>query len=155
MSTTVTTVIEQVSSGQILSRAQEAAQKLWLFGLGAYALVTRSGVQAFDALVREGRAFKPKAQQQIEEKSAELLNSATATLERGEQMVRERLVRPLDYILLATRHDVEQLSLRVLQLSAEVHKLASGKSSTTARPPVKAIATPPESGAPTATEAGA
>jgi hypothetical protein len=78
--------------------------------------------------------MQPKACQQIEEKSAELMNTANTTIQRGEQVVRERFLRPLDFVLLATRRDIEQLSLRVIELTAEVHQLATGKAKTAAEP---------------------
>ena len=138
MSKTLTALVDRVSNEQLLVKARESARKLWLCGLGAYSLATRSGAQTFDSLVREGQAITPKARQQIEEKSAELMNNASATLQRSEQLVKERFLRPLDFVLLATRRDIEQLSLRVIQLSAEVHSLASGK----AKPIVKPLNKP-------------
>lgn len=138
MSKTLTTLVDRVSNEQLLVKARESARKLWLCGLGAYSLATKSGAQTFDSLVREGQAITPKARQQIEEKSAELLNNASVTFQRSEQLVKERFLRPLDFVLLATRRDIEQLSLRVIQLSAEVHSLASGK----AKPIVKPLSKP-------------
>ncbi|QKS30099.1 MAG: hypothetical protein FAZ92_03647 [Accumulibacter sp.] len=120
--------MDRITTEQLLAQTREALRKLWLCGLGAYSLATRSSMQTFETLVREGQAMRPKARQQIEETSAELKSSATATIERGEQLVRERFLRPLDFVILATRRDIEQLSLRVIQLSAEVQKLAGGKS---------------------------
>jgi len=120
-------LIDRMTTEQLLAQTREALRKLWLCGLGAYSLATRSSMQTFETLVREGQAMRPKARQQIEETSAELKSSATATIERGEQLVRERFLRPLDFVILATRRDIEQLSLRVIQLSAEVQKLAGGK----------------------------
>lgn len=120
-------LIDRMTTEQLLAQSRDALRKLWLCGLGAYSLATRSSMQTFETLVREGQAMRPKARQQIEETSAELKSSATATIERGEQLVRERFLRPLDFVILATRRDIEQLSLRVIQLSAEVQKLAGGK----------------------------
>ena len=138
MSKTLTALVDRVSNEQLLVKARESARKLWLCGLGAYSLATRSGAQTFDSLVREGQAITPKARQQIEEKSAELMNNASATLQRSKQLVKERFLRPLDFVLLATRRDIEQLSLRVIQLSTEVHSLAIGK----AKPMVKPLSKP-------------
>ena len=138
MGKTLTPLIDRVSNEQLLVKARESVRKLWLCGLGAYSLATKSGVRTFDSLIREGQAIRPKARQQIEEKSVELMNNASATLQRSEQLVKERFLRPLDFVLLATRRDIEQLSLRVIQLSAEVHSLASGK----AKPIVKPLNKP-------------
>lgn len=138
MSKTATALVDRISNEQVFTKARESARRLWLCGLGAYSLATKSTVRTFEALVREGQAIKPKARRQIEEKSAEMMNAANATIERGEQLVKERFLRPLDFVLLATRRDIEQLSLRVIQLSSEVHSLASGKS----RPMVKPLSKP-------------
>lgn len=134
--------MDRITTEQLLAQTREALRKLWLCGLGAYSLATRSSMQTFETLVREGQAMRPKARQQIEETSAELKSSATATIERGEQLVRERFLRPLDFVILATRRDIEQLSLRVIQLSAEVQKLASGKIKSLDKPAAKAEAGP-------------
>ncbi|MBK7676762.1 MAG: phasin family protein [Candidatus Accumulibacter sp.] len=134
MGKTLTPLIDRVSNEQLLVKARESVRKLWLCGLGAYSLATKSGVRTFDSLIREGQAIRPKARQQIEEKSVELMNNASATLQRSEQLVKERFLRPLDFVLLATRRDIEQLSLRVIQLSAEVHSLATGKAKPMAKP---------------------
>ena len=63
------------------------------------------------------------------------MNTANAALHRGEQVVQERFLRPLDFVLLATRRDIEQLSLRVIELSDEVHRLATGKAAKSAAKP--------------------
>ncbi|MEF8727103.1 MAG: phasin family protein [Accumulibacter sp.] len=142
MSNPSSNLIDRMHAEQLLSQTRDGLRKLWLCGLGAYSLATRSSMQTFAALVREGQAMQPKARQQIEETSAELKSSATATIERGEQLVRERFLRPLDFVILATRRDIEQLSLRVIQLSAEVQKLASGKIKSLDKPAAKAEAGP-------------
>ncbi|EXI67601.1 MAG: poly(hydroxyalkanoate) granule-associated protein [Candidatus Accumulibacter adjunctus] len=140
MSNPSSNLIDRMQAEQLLSQTREGLRKLWLCSLGAYSLATRSSMQTFQTLVREGQAMQPKARQQIEETSAELKSSATATIERGEQLVRERFLRPLDFVILATRRDIEQLSLRVIQLSAEVQKLASGKIKSLDKPAAKAEA---------------
>ena len=123
MSKTLTTLADRVSNEEILTQARESARKLWLFGLGAYSLATRTSVETFDTLVREGKAFRPKAQRQIAEKSAELMSSANDSIDRGERLFKDRLVRPLSFLLLASKRDVEQISKRLVQLTAEVRKL--------------------------------
>lgn len=145
MSNTLTTLVDRVSNEQLLTNGRESVRKLWLCGLGAYSLATRTSTQAFGALVREGKAFSPKARRQIEEKSAELKSSATATIARGEELVKERVVRPLDFLALATRRDVEQLSMRVVQLASEVHSLVrvSSKAKPMVEPPAKSASESP------------
>ncbi|WP_291991541.1 phasin family protein [Candidatus Accumulibacter sp. ACC003] len=125
MSTTLTTLVDRASNEQLLLKARESARKLWLFGLGAYSLATRSGVQTFAMLVREGQAFRPRARRQIDEKSAELMSDASATIDRGEQLLARRIARPLDGLLPASKRDVGQISKRLLQLTSEVQKLTA------------------------------
>ncbi len=136
MSKKLTTLVDRMNRQEILTQAREAARNVWLFSLGAYSLATKSSVNTVETLVREGKALPPKARQQIEEKSAELKSTANAAIHRGEQVVQERFLRPLDFVLLATRRDIEQLSMRVIELSDEVHRLASGQ----ARPANKSVA---------------
>ena len=126
MSKTATTSIDRLGNEQLLAKAQESVGKLWLFGLGAYSLATKSGVQAFATLVKEGKAFRPKARRQIKETSAELVSSASESIDRGEELLKSRLVRPLSSLALASKRDIEQLSKLLLQLTAEVRKLTVG-----------------------------
>lgn len=134
MSTQFTPLLDQVSNQQLVAKARNAAGNLWLCSLGAYSLAMKSSVRTVQKLVLEGKAMQPKARQQFEEKSTELIDVANATIQRGEQLVRERFFRPLDFLLLATRRDIEQLSLRVIELSDEVHRLATGKTKAEAEP---------------------
>ena len=134
MSMQFTTLLEQASNQQFVTKARKAAGNLWLCSLGAYSLATKSSARTVEKLVREGKAMQPKARQQFEEKSTELIDVANATIQRGEQLVRERFFRPLAFLLLATRRDIEQLSLRVIELSDEVHRLATGKAKAAAEP---------------------
>ena len=127
MSTTLNNLVDRVSPEQLLLKTRESAHKLWRFSLGAYSLATKSGVQTFEMLVREGKAFKPRARRQIEEKSAELMTSASDTIDRGEQLFTRRIVRPFDSLLLARKRDVEQISKRLLQLTSEVHQLVAAQ----------------------------
>ena len=127
MSKKPTTLVSRVNTEELVTKTREAARKVWLCSLGAYSLATKSSVKTVETLVREGKALQPKARQQIEEKSAELMKTANVAIQRGEQVVQERFLRPLDFVLLATRRDIEQLSMRVIELSDEVHRLATGK----------------------------
>lgn len=133
MSTKLTTLVDRINNEQLLLKGRESACKLWLFGLGAYSLATRSGVQTFEMLVREGKAFSPRARRQIEEKSAELISGASDTIDRGERLFVKRLVRPLDFLVLASKRDIEQIAKRLMQLTAEVQKL-SGTAAKPAKP---------------------
>lgn len=139
MSKKLTTLVDRVGNEQILLKTRESARKLWLSGLGAYSLATRSGLQTFEMLVRKGKAFSPKARRQIEEKSAELISAANDTIDRGEKLFVKRLLRPLDFLVLASKRDIEQLAKRLLQLTAEVQKL-SGAPTRTAKPQPKPAA---------------
>ncbi|MBN8517850.1 MAG: phasin family protein [Candidatus Accumulibacter sp.] len=134
MSKTVSVWVDRVGGQQVLLKALEATRKLWLGGLGAYSLAARSSVRAVETLLRESKAMPPKACQQIDEKSAELMSTANTAIQRGEQVVRERFLRPLDFVLLATRRDIEQLSLRVIELSTEVRQLATSKAVPSTKP---------------------
>lgn len=133
MNKTQTTASTQPGSEQILANARESARKLWFFGLGAYSLASKTGAQAFDVLVREGKAFRPKAGRQIKETTAELMSNASESLDRGEALFRNRLLRPLNRVVLASKRDVEQLSARLGQLTAEVRKLTSAQETPASR----------------------
>jgi poly(hydroxyalkanoate) granule-associated protein len=133
MSKTKTTLVDQGGNAQRISSAQESVRKFWLFGLGAYSLATRTGAQAFETLLEEGKALRPKARRQIKESSAELVSTATESIDRGEQLLRDRLLRPLHSMLLASKGDVEQLAEGLTQLATEVRKLTGSGDAPTAK----------------------
>lgn len=142
MSKTLTALVDRVGNEQFLTQPLESARKLWLFGLGAYSLASKSGARTLETLVQQGKAFEPKARQQIAEKSAALLTSASAKFQRGEELVKERFIRPLDFLVMASKRDVELLTMRVMQLSAEVRSLTGGKAKSIAKPLSKPAAKP-------------
>jgi hypothetical protein len=77
--------------------------------------------------------LRPKARRQIKESSAELVSTATESIDRGEQLLRNRLLRPLHSMLLASKRDVEQLAERLTQLTTEVRKLTGSGDAPTAK----------------------
>jgi len=70
MSKRQTTLVDRPGNEQFLAGAQESVRKLWLCGLGAYSLATRTSARAFATLVEEGKALRPKARRQIKQTSA-------------------------------------------------------------------------------------
>ncbi len=125
MSKTQTTLVDRLGNEQLMTRTQESVRKLWLCGLGAYSLAAQTGAQAFETLVKEGKALRPKARRQIKESSAELVSTANESIDRGEQLLKSRVLRPLNSMLLASKRDVEQLADRLRQLTTEVRKLTA------------------------------
>jgi hypothetical protein len=106
-------LVDQGGNAQRISSAQESVRKFWLFGLGAYSLATRTGAQAFETLLEEGKALRPKARRQIKESSAELVSTATKASIVANSCSENRLLRPLHSMLLASKRDVEQLAERL------------------------------------------
>lgn len=127
MNTTLNVWVDRISNEQMRLHARELLRKIWLSGLGAYSLAVRSGASTFDNLVREGQNFSPKAHRQLVETSEELKRSAVEKVELGEKLLRERVFRPLDFLVVASRRDVNLLAQQVAELTAEVHRLAPEK----------------------------
>jgi poly(hydroxyalkanoate) granule-associated protein len=142
MNKTFTALIDRISNEQVLMRTRESARKIWLCGLGAYSLAADSSRRTVEALLSEGKTIPPRARRQIAEKSTELLNNASSTLRRGERLVNERFLQPLDYVLVATKRDVDALSVRIVQLSSEVRSLAAHKAKQMANPSREATMKP-------------
>lgn len=143
MSKTQTTLADRPGNEHLFASAQESARKLWLFGLGAYSLATRTSAEAFATLVEEGKALRPEVRRQIREASAELVSTASEGIDRGEQLFRKRLLRPLNFMVLASKRDVEQLANRLGQLTAEVRKLTGTAKAPLARKAVANAAVKP------------
>jgi poly(hydroxyalkanoate) granule-associated protein len=111
------------SDTKLSSTIRESAQQIWLAGLGAFAKAQEEGNKVFDALVREGETIQSKTRRVAEDKVTEMAAKATGTWDKLEQVFENRVAKSLNSLGVPTRADIEALSTRVAELTAEVEKL--------------------------------
>lgn len=102
---------------------RDSAQQIWLAGLGAFAKAQAEGNKVFDALVREGESIQSKTRKVAEDKVTEMAAKATGTWDKLEQVFENRVAKALGSLGVPTKSDIEALTKRVAQLTAEVEKL--------------------------------
>lgn len=132
-------------SGNLSDTIRESAQQIWLAGLGAFAKAQEEGNKVFDALVREGESIQSKTRKVAESKVTEMAAKATGTWDKLEQVFENRVAKALNSLGVPTRADIDALTRRVVQLTAEVEKLNAGSAKparTTAAPAAKTKAAP-------------
>ena len=121
---------------KLSSTIRDSAQQIWLAGWGAFAKAQEEGNKVFDALVREGESIQSKTRRVAEDKVTEMAAKATGTWDKLEQVFENRVAKALNSLGVPTRSDIDALTKRVAQLTAEVEKLNTGK---VAAAPAKAV----------------
>ena len=116
------------------SQMGDAARKIWLAGLGAFAKAQERGTKfqaesarIFDALVREGEARQSFVRKVTGKKVAEAAAKASGTWDKLEQVFEDRVARSLSSLGVPTKKDIETLSKRVAELTEVVQELSGGK----------------------------
>lgn len=118
------------TDSKLSSTIRESAQQIWLAGLGAFAKAQEEGNKVFDALVREGESIQSKTRKVAEDKVTEMAAKATGTWDKLEQVFENRVAKALNSLGVPTRNDIEALTQRVAQLTAEVEKLSAASRKT-------------------------
>jgi poly(hydroxyalkanoate) granule-associated protein len=141
---------------QFAGTVKDSAQQIWLAGLGAFAKAQEEGGKVFDALVKEGVSIQKKTQSVAEAKLGEVAGrmsgmAGDVTSKAGqhwdklESIFEERTARALGKLGVPSAKDVEALSQRVDELSAQLAQLGKGtaaKAAPKAAPKAAAKAAP-------------
>ncbi len=117
---------EGKTDSEMAALIKNSAHQIWLAGLGAFAKAQEEGVKAFDSLVKQGEAVQERARKVADEKIADVKAQASGQWDKLEQVFEERVARALHSLSVPTKKDVEALSRRVTELTAEVKKLSGG-----------------------------
>ncbi|WP_129781904.1 phasin family protein [Peristeroidobacter soli] len=126
-----------------LGNVIETGQHIWLAGLGAVARAQREGPKLFEALVMEGSEFQDSTRENVQERSADLLNELRSKLDartagmRGkaaetmgnlEEILQARVLKALQQLGVPTSHEIEALSRKVNELNRSVQALTQTRS---------------------------
>lgn len=134
---------KQMEQAKVLAQAAlDSSHKIWLAGLGAFALAQKEGMKMFESLVEQGAELEAKtkkaaattaeaAKDAAMHKAGEMKAKAEATLNNLEQVFEDRVARALNRLGVYTASDVAQLAARVSELSTAVDSLLKRKGGST------------------------
>ena len=104
------------------------SNKIWLAGLGAYAMKEESGQDHFEALVSKGQEFEKANQSKQEDPQAdsaldELKVKANQTMDRIERAFDMRVSSALGRLGISRKSDLDNLNQKIDQLTAALEKV--------------------------------
>ncbi len=111
---------------QPVNTVLDAANQIWLAGLGAFAKTQEEGSRVFEALVKEGETVEARTMKVLQaagEKVEEVKGKATEQLDKLEQAFQDRVARALNRLGVPTNEDIQELTKRVEALNDSVQKL--------------------------------
>lgn len=116
-----------------MSRSDEIkrnSNKIWLAGLGAYAMMEEEGREAFDRLVEKGMELEKdntRGQQQqlvADSKLDELKSKANQTMDRIERAFDLRVSSALGRLGISRKSDLELLHDKIDRLAAAIEQMS-------------------------------
>lgn len=133
-----------VTGAQLANSVKDSAQQIWLAGLGAFSKAQAEGGKVFETLVKDGVGLQRKTQAAAEEKISEATSKmstmasgitakatgvatditakATGQWDKLENIFEERVAKALSKMGMPTAKEVQALSKRVDELSAQLKK---------------------------------
>ena len=118
---------QQARQDEPTQAARDAAQKIWLAGLGAFERAREEGPRMFESLVEQGRNMGARAVGAADEalKGLRQADFAGGRWERLEQAVEETVARSLHRLGVTTSREVEALAREVRDLNEKMRELVS------------------------------
>jgi len=133
---------------QLAHSVKEAAQQIWLAGMGAFAKAQEGRAKVFETLIKEGATLQRKTQTVAEDRIGEVTGRMSAmagdvTTKAGqhwdklESIFEQRTAKAMNKLGVPTAKDVDTLIKRVDELAAAVARLSKN---VPAKKPAKAAA---------------
>jgi poly(hydroxyalkanoate) granule-associated protein len=140
---------------------KDSANKIWLAGLGAFALAEEEGGKLFQNLVSKGKEFEDvgreqfdkardkvesladAAREKLDEATGEVRDRAGDTWERVEKQFDDRTARTLQKLGVPTRAEIARLTRRIEHLTELVEKKATTRRPATRKKTASGRATTP------------
>ena len=149
-----------VTGAQLANSVKDSAQQIWLAGLGAFSKAQAEGGKVFETLVKDGVGLQRKTQAAAEEKISEATSKmstmasgitakatgvatditakATGQWDKLENIFEERVAKALSKMGMPTAKEVQALSKRVDELSAQLKKAPAKSTAKSAAKPTAA-----------------
>lgn len=125
---------KSTSSPPLSADIAGSIRKIWLAGLGAFAMAETGGSKLFATLVEEGEKVEAHTRQVTQEKVEtvksrlentveEIKDRATDTFDGVEQLFEDRMARVLLRLGVPTSEDIQELSERVASINTNLKAL--------------------------------
>ncbi len=116
----------------------ESANKIWLAGLGAFAVAEEEGSKVFKNLVKKGERFERRGKKQLEKVQSDVEGRVESAREKAEgawsklgKSFDEKVSDALGRLGVPSRMEIQKLTRKVEQLTRKVDGLKSQKKTTT------------------------
>jgi poly(hydroxyalkanoate) granule-associated protein len=129
----VTTEYKKLQNGLF-----ESTRRLWLAGLGTLSVVEEESTGIFDQLIEKGRLVEQKGRKQMNKTKAEIESGTEELAEDLSDRLDRQVAGVLQKLGIPSRAQVQDLTLRVEQLSEQVDRLAPAKAAKTRKASAKA-----------------
>lgn len=148
------TVVDESNLKNMAGKIMESGQQIWLAGLGAFAKAQEEGTKLYDALIKEGSALEKittkyttskvdEVRGAVENTVSSVKDRASDTWDKLEKVFEDRVSRALGGLGIPGREELNELSLRVEELSRAVKALQKTPASKSAAAPSNKSAAAP------------
>lgn len=141
--------LEKEEEQQLASAVRTSAQQIWHAGLGAFAKAQEEGGRVFSKLVKEGSELQKRAEDRVSDVTGTVTKmadgvskQASGSWDKLEQVFEDRVSRALGKIGVPTQKDIQELGMRVEQLSKAVAELSGKKAPAIRRAAARRAAAP-------------
>jgi len=124
----------------------ESTRRLWLAGLGTLSVVEEESTGIFDQLIEKGRLVEEKSRKQMKKTKAEIESGSEELAGELSDKLDRQVSGVLQKMGIPSRAQVQDLNLRVEQLSEQVDRLAAPQPAKKTAAPAKAAKTTKASG---------
>lgn len=116
----------------------ESTRRLWLAGLGTLSVVEEESTGVFDQLIEKGRLVEQKSRKQVTKTKAEIESGTEELAEELSDRLDRRVASVLQKLGIPSRAQVQDLTLRVEQLSEQVDRMTAPTAAAKTVAPAKA-----------------
>lgn len=114
---------EEQEQKDVRAEIKESAQRIWLAGLGAFAVAEQEGTKMFNTLVERGREWESEGRERVDEVRSKARSKVGGRFDDIESRIDARITDALHRFGVPTRDEIRELSRRVEELTAKLEDL--------------------------------
>lgn len=116
---------DEESKGQSFKQEfKESARKIWLAGLGAFAVAQEEGSRLFDRLVAKGEQYEASEEsERLKQKVREAKDEAGEAWEKVSDAVGEKVRSTVERLRRSHSSEIERLKAEITELKSKLDKL--------------------------------
>jgi len=118
---------EEEGGKDVRSELKESAQRIWLAGLGAFAVAEEEGTKMFNTLVERGREWEAHSRERVDEVRSEARSKVGDRFDDLENKIDARITEAMHRFGVPTRDEIRDLSRRVEELTAKLETLHTNR----------------------------